>query len=68
MKTGVVKWWNDSRGFGFITGEDGKDYFVHYTHILMSGRKGLTEGQKVNFDTDHTEKGIQAINVSIIED
>ncbi len=68
MKTGKCRWFNDARGFGFVTGDDGNDYFVHYSHIIMSGRKTLTEGQRVSFDTENTEKGIQAINVSVIED
>lgn len=66
MKTGIVKWFSDVKGYGFITGEDGKDYFVHYKNILMDGRKTLTEGQKVSFDSEDTSKGTQAINVNLI--
>lgn len=68
MKNGIVKWFNDQKGFGFICGEDGKDYFVHYKNILMNGRKTLEENQRVSFDTEDTNKGTQAINVSVLED
>ena len=68
MKNGIVKWFNDQKGFGFICGEDGKDDFVHYKNILMNGRKTLEENQRVSFDTEDTDKGTQAINVSVIED
>lgn len=68
MKNGIVKWFNDGKGFGFITGDDGKDYFVHYKNILMNGRKTLEENQRVSFDTEDTDKGTQAINVSVLED
>jgi CspA family cold shock protein len=52
MKNGTVKWFNDSKGFGFISGEDGIDYFVHHTSIQGNGFKSLTEGDKVTFDTE----------------
>ena len=68
MQTGTVKWWSDPKGYGFITGTDGKDYFVHYKNILMNGRKTLEENQRVSFDTEDTDKGTQAINVSVIEE
>lgn len=68
MKNGTVKWFNDQKGFGFICGEDGKDYFVHYKNILMNGRKALEENQRVSFDTEDTDKGTRAINVSVLED
>ena len=63
MKQGTVKWFNDSKGFGFITGEDGIDYFVHHTSIQGNGFKSLAEGDKVTFDTEKGEKGPKSINV-----
>ena len=68
MKNGTVKWFNDQKGFGFICGEDGKDYFVHYKNILMNGRKTLEENQRDSFDTEDTDKGTRAINESVLED
>lgn len=61
---GTVKWFNAQKGFGFITTEDGKDVFVHFSGITESGFKTLDEGEKVNFDLTQGEKGDQAINVS----
>jgi cold shock protein len=63
MNNGTVKWFNDSKGFGFITGEDGIDYFVHHTSIQGEGFKSLTEGNKVTCDTEKGPKGPKAINV-----
>ncbi len=63
MKRGTVKWFNDSKGFGFISGEDGTDYFVHHTSIQGAGFKSLAEGDKVTFDTEEGPKGPKAINV-----
>ncbi|MBI4839074.1 MAG: cold-shock protein, partial [Nitrospirae bacterium] len=51
MTQGTVKWFNDSKGFGFITSEDGSDVFVHHTSIQGNGFKSLAEGEKVSFDT-----------------
>lgn len=65
MTRGTVKWFNDSKGFGFITSEDGGDIFVHHTSINGSGFKSLSEGQAVTFDVEKTPKGPRAINVSI---
>jgi len=63
--TGTVKWFDDAKGFGFITPEDGsKDVFVHHTAILGSGFKSLAEGQRVEFETQNTPKGVAALNVS----
>lgn len=63
---GKVKWFNRQRGFGFITGEDGKEYFVHYLNLKMDGYKYLEEDQSVTFDTEPTDKGVQAINVEVV--
>lgn len=62
--TGSVKWFNSQKGFGFITTEEGKDVFVHYSGITGGGFKSLEEGQKVNFDVTQGDKGDQAINVT----
>jgi cold shock protein len=63
MSRGTVKWFNDSKGFGFIAQEDGDDVFVHHTSIVGNGFKSLTEGQAVTFDVEKTPKGPRAINV-----
>lgn len=60
---GTVKWWNDSKGYGFIATEDGKDIFVHYTALKCEGFKTLQEGQGVDFDLVEGPKGPQASNV-----
>ncbi|HUJ67967.1 MAG TPA: cold shock domain-containing protein [Syntrophorhabdales bacterium] len=64
MTKGTVKWFNESKGFGFITKEDGEDIFVHHTSIVGSGFKSLTEGQAVEFDVEKTPKGPRATNVT----
>lgn len=61
--TGTVKWFNESKGFGFIAAEDGQDVFVHHTSISGSGFKTLSEGQAVTFDVEKTPKGLRAVNV-----
>jgi CspA family cold shock protein len=64
MATGTVKWFNDSKGFGFITpSEGGEDLFAHHTAIQMSGFKTLKEGQKVEFEVKRGPKGLQAHNI-----
>ena len=63
MTQGTVKWFNDSKGFGFITSEDSGDVFVHHTSIQGSGFKSLAEGDNVSFDTEQGPKGPKAINV-----
>ncbi len=60
---GTVKWFNESKGFGFITKEDGEDIFVHHTSITGNGFKSLSEGQAVEFDVEKTPKGLRATNV-----
>ncbi|MGO9015187.1 MAG: cold-shock protein [Dissulfurispiraceae bacterium] len=63
MVNGTVKWFNDSKGFGFITGEDGQDVFVHHSSIQGAGFKSLAEGDRVSFDTEKGPKGPKAITV-----
>ena len=63
MAQGTVKWFNESKGYGFITADEGKDVFVHYSAILGDGFKPLAEGQKVSFEIVNGEKGPQAANV-----
>ena len=62
MAQGTVKWFNESKGYGFITADEGKDVFVHYSAILGDGFKTLAEGQKVSFEIVNGEKGPQAAN------
>ena len=66
MTTGTVKWFNDSKGFGFIEQEDGPDVFVHHSAINASGFKSLNEGDQVSFDIEQGQKGPAAANVSVI--
>ncbi len=61
--TGVVKWFDERKGFGFITSEDGQDIFVHYTSIQAEGFKNLNEGDEVEFEINETDRGPQASNV-----
>ncbi|HEY3353585.1 MAG TPA: cold-shock protein [Polyangia bacterium] len=63
MATGTVKWFNDSKGFGFITQEGGEDVFVHQSQIQAEGYRSLSEGDKVEFDVGRGPKGLQAQNV-----
>ena len=63
MATGTVKWFNNQKGYGFISPENGKDVFVHHTAIQGEGYKSLDEGQKVEFDIVQGPKGDQAANV-----
>jgi len=63
MTNGTVKWFNESKGFGFITSEDGSDVFVHYSSIAGNGFKSLAEGDSVSFDVENGPKGPKAVNV-----
>ena len=63
MATGKVKWFNDAKGFGFITQENGPDAFVHHTAIRSEGFRSLTEGDTVEFEVVQGPKGLQAANV-----
>ena len=62
---GTVKWFNSEKGFGFITGEDGKDVFAHFSQINSEGYKTLEEGQKVSYDVVKGPKGPQPENITI---
>jgi CspA family cold shock protein len=63
MVKGTVKWFNERKGFGFLSQENGEDVFVHYSSIQSSGFKNLTEGQSVEFEIQKGPKGLQAVNV-----
>ena len=63
MPTGTVKWFSDSKGFGFITPESGEDVFVHHSAIQSDGFKSLSEGDTVEFEVEQGEKGSKASNV-----
>ena len=66
MATGTVKWFNDSKGFGFIKQEGGEDVFCHHSAIVADGFRSLTEGQMVEFDVKRGPKGLQAENVRVV--
>ena len=63
MPQGTVKWFNDKKGYGFITAEDGKDVFVHHSAIEGSGFKSLSEGERVSFEIEQGAKGPSAVKV-----
>ncbi|WP_143318724.1 cold-shock protein [Clostridium sp. HBUAS56010] len=63
MDSGIVKWFNAMKGFGFITREDGTDLFVHHSDLNITGYRTLNEGQRVEFNSVTTKKGNQAVNV-----
>ncbi len=63
---GTVKWFNTQKGYGFLSREGGEDVFVHYTAIQGQGFRNLVEGQKVEFSVEKTPKGLQAVNVLLV--
>ncbi len=66
MANGTVKWFNDRKGFGFIEQQDGSDVFVHHSGINATGFKSLTEGDEVTFDVENGQKGLAAVNVTVV--
>ncbi|HEB30863.1 MAG TPA: cold-shock protein [Spirochaetes bacterium] len=66
MPEGTVKWFNEKKGFGFITTDDGDDVFVHYSEIEQEGFKNLAENQRVSFELKKGPKGLQAIHVKVV--
>lgn len=66
MPKGTIKWFNEKKGFGFISKEDGSDVFVHYTGIIGNGFRTLKEGQKVEFEIESSDKGPRAVSVRTI--
>ena len=67
MATGTVKWFNDSKGFGFITRDNGEEIFVHFRSILGEGRRSLRDGQRVSYVVSDSDKGPQAEEVEGLE-
>lgn len=65
MANGIVKWFNDAKGFGFIEQENGPDVFVHHSGIQATGFRSLNEGDKVSFDIEQGQKGPAAVNVVV---
>ncbi len=63
MEKGTVKWFNETKGYGFITKEDGTDVFAHYSAIQTDGYKSLSEGDSVSFDVVKSERGPKAVNI-----
>ncbi len=66
MSTGKVKWFNAEKGYGFITTDEGKDVFVHYSSIQADGFRSLEEGQTVTFEIVESDRGQQAANVTVV--
>jgi len=66
MANGTVKWFNDRKGFGFIEQQDGADVFVHHSGINSTGFKSLNEGDEVTFDVENGQKGLAAVNVTVV--
>jgi CspA family cold shock protein len=66
LAEGIVKWFNGSKGYGFIEQEGGPDVFVHFSGINASGFKSLNEGDRVTFDIEQGEKGPAAVNVTVV--
>ena len=65
MNKGTVKWFNEEKGFGFITGEDGKDVFVHFSQINKNGFKTLKENEEVEYSVTKSVRGMQAENIIV---
>ena len=63
MATGTVKWFNESKGYGFITSDEGGDVFAHFSSIKADGFKTLAEGERVSFDVEQGDKGPKAVNI-----
>ncbi len=66
MKKGTVKWFNGQKGYGFISDEEGNDVFVHFSGLAMDGFKTLEDGQSVQFDVEQGNRGLQAVNVTVV--
>jgi CspA family cold shock protein len=66
LAEGTVKWFSNEKGYGFIEREGGGDVFVHHSKITMDGYRSLTEGQRVQFDVEQGDKGLQAVNVQAV--
>jgi CspA family cold shock protein len=64
MEKGTVKWFNNAKGYGFITRENGEDLFVHFKSIIGDGYKSLKQGEQVQFEVQEGTKGLQAVNVT----
>jgi len=67
MANGIVKWFNDQKGYGFIQQDDGPDVFVHHSAINASGFRSLKEGDRVSFDIEEGRKGPSAANVTVVQ-
>ncbi len=67
MSKGTVKWFNNSKGYGFISDTEGNDVFVHYSGVNMEGFKSLQEGTEVEYDVTEGAKGPQAVNVTVVD-
>lgn len=66
MPEGIVKWFSDKKGYGFIEQEDGSDVFVHYTKVEAIGFRSLKEGDRVVFEIEHTDRGMAASDVRVV--